>query len=122
MLLVFAFVASGFEHSVANIALFLVALLVPHPETVSIAGLVHNLVPVTIGNIIGGGFFVGCLYVYLASQPIKVPSEVKANKYNQKKIFTNLNNEPVLRQWWAASILVFSAFKYTGYPLYGHAS
>ncbi|WP_251009716.1 formate/nitrite transporter family protein [Bacillus sp. ISL-39] len=65
MLLVFAFVVSGFEHSVANMVLFSIALLVPHPETISIAGSLYNLVPVTLGNIIGGGFFVGTLYVYL---------------------------------------------------------
>jgi nitrite transporter NirC len=88
MLLVFAFVASGFEHSIANMALFLMALLVPHPETVSLLGMVHNLIPVTIGNIIGGGFFVGCLYVFLASRPVKSPSAITnvpaAKKYKQK--------------------------------------
>lgn len=65
MLLVFAFVVSGFEHSVANMVLFSIALFVPHPETVSIAGSLYNLLPVTLGNIIGGAFFVGTLYVYL---------------------------------------------------------
>jgi nitrite transporter len=68
MLLVFAFVVSGFEHSVANMVLFSIALFVPHPEAVSVAGMVFNLVPVTLGNIIGGAFFVGTLYVYLNSK------------------------------------------------------
>ena len=70
MLLVFAFVVSGFEHSVANMVLFSIALFVPHPETVSIAGSIFNLVPVTLGNIIGGGFFVGTLYVYLNAKGV----------------------------------------------------
>lgn len=70
MLLVFAFVVSGFEHSVANMVLFSIALFVPHPETVSVAGGVFNLVPVTLGNIIGGAFFVGTLYVYLNSKGV----------------------------------------------------
>ncbi len=76
MLLVFAFVVSGFEHSVANMVLFSVALFVPHPETISLAGSVYNLVPVTLGNIIGGGFFVGTLYVYLNAKGV-------ANEENQ---------------------------------------
>ena len=58
----FAFITSGFEHSVANMTLLSLSLMVPHPETVSLAGLAANLVPVTIGNIIGGAVFVGAAY------------------------------------------------------------
>ncbi|MCM2532022.1 formate/nitrite transporter family protein [Neobacillus pocheonensis] len=67
MLLVFAFVASGFEHSIANMVTFSIALSVPHPVTITLIGAIHNLIPVTIGNIIGGGLFVGGMYVYLSS-------------------------------------------------------
>ncbi len=67
MLLVFGFVASGFEHSVANMVTFSLALTAPHPETITLAGAIYNLIPVTLGNIIGGGFFVGGVYAYLAS-------------------------------------------------------
>ena len=80
MLLVFAFVVSGFEHSVANMVLFSIALLVPHPETVSIAGSLYNLVPVTLGNIIGGGFFVGTLYVYLNAKGAAKEGSEPANQ------------------------------------------
>ncbi|WP_442593987.1 formate/nitrite transporter family protein [Neobacillus sp. D3-1R] len=69
LLLVFAFVASGFEHSVANMVTFSISLAVPHLEAITLTGAIHNLIPVTIGNIIGGGFFVGFLYVYLSSKP-----------------------------------------------------
>lgn len=58
----FAFITSGFEHSVANMTLLSLSLMIPHPETVSLAGLGANLLPVTIGNIIGGAFFVGAAY------------------------------------------------------------
>ncbi|MEW9671136.1 formate/nitrite transporter family protein [Ammoniphilus sp. 3BR4] len=58
----FAFVSSGYEHSIANMTVLSLALLLPHPETISWAGLVHNLVPVTLGNIVGGGLFVGAAY------------------------------------------------------------
>ena len=58
----FAFITSGFEHSIANMSLLSIALMIPHPETVSMIGLVANLVPVTIGNIIGGALFIGAGY------------------------------------------------------------
>ena len=58
----FAFITSGFEHSIANMTLLSISLMVPHPETVSMAGLAANLVPVTIGNIIGGALFIGAAY------------------------------------------------------------
>ncbi|AIQ64796.1 nitrite transporter NirC [Paenibacillus stellifer] len=58
-----AFIASGYEHSVANMTLLSVALLLPnHPETVTLAGWLHNMIPVTLGNIVGGGVFVGMAY------------------------------------------------------------
>lgn len=58
----FAFVGAGFEHSVANMTLLGLALFQPHGQAVSWAGFVQNLVPVTLGNIVGGAVFVGVLY------------------------------------------------------------
>ena len=58
----FAFIASGFEHSVANMTLLSVALLGDHPDTVSVGGMAYNLLWVTIGNIIGGSGFMGLGY------------------------------------------------------------
>jgi formate/nitrite transporter len=51
---IMAFVASGFEHSVANMYFLPVGLMargefVSHPFSIF-----HNLIPVTIGNVIGG--------------------------------------------------------------------
>jgi nitrite transporter len=86
LLLVFAFVASGFEHSVANMVTFSMALFVNHPESITLMGAAHNLVPVTLGNIIGGGFFVGFLYVYLASKPISKKYSVPRKETLQTKI------------------------------------
>ncbi|EMA6342168.1 formate/nitrite transporter family protein [Bacillus cytotoxicus] len=65
MFLVFTFFLSGYEHSIANLSLFALSLLSPHPDTISFAGAIHNLIPVTIGNIIGGSVFVGMVYHYL---------------------------------------------------------
>lgn len=64
-----AFVAAGFEHSVANLYLIPVALLlkglgvstVPAPH-VTVAGMFGNLVPVVLGNIVGGALFVAFVY------------------------------------------------------------
>jgi nitrite transporter len=58
----FAFVGAGFEHSIANMTLLSLALFQPHGELVSWAGFAQNLIPVTLGNIVGGGVFVGGLY------------------------------------------------------------
>lgn len=57
-----AFIVSGFEHSVANMTLFSIALLSPHPETVSLSGMIHNLTWVTLGNILSGSLLMGVGY------------------------------------------------------------
>ena len=61
-----AFVALGFEHSVANMYVVPVAWL-SGAETITWSGFVRNLVPVTLGNITGGGLFVAAVYwvIYL---------------------------------------------------------
>ncbi len=59
---VYAFIASGFEHSVANMALLSIALLAEHPPTVTLGGLGWNLLWVTIGNAISGAGIVGLGY------------------------------------------------------------
>jgi nitrite transporter NirC len=64
----FAFIACGFEHSVANMTVFSVALLGNHPPSVSVGGMAYNLLWVTIGNIIGGAGFVGLGYLSATSK------------------------------------------------------
>jgi formate/nitrite transporter len=56
-----AFVALGLEHSVANMYLIPVAIY-SGAEGVDVAGLIENLVPVTLGNILGGSVFVAAVY------------------------------------------------------------
>lgn len=65
ILLVFGFFISGYEHSIANMSTFAVALVLDHPDTISIGKAIHNLIPVTIGNMIGGGLFMGVFYYYI---------------------------------------------------------
>ena len=62
----FAFIGAGFEHSVANMTLMALALFQQHGEGVTWLGYLSNLVPVTIGNVVGGALFVGGLYWFSA--------------------------------------------------------
>lgn len=64
----FAFIASGFEHSIANMTIFSMALFLEHPETISIGGMFANLIPVTIGDFIGGGLILGGSYYFVGKQ------------------------------------------------------
>lgn len=61
---VMAFVALGFEHSIANMFYLPIGMLNGADITVGQA-IFDNLIPATIGNIIGGAVFVGCLHTYL---------------------------------------------------------
>ena len=63
----FAFITTGFEHSIANMTLMTVALLEPMEQAVSICGYFYNLILVTIGNMIGGIVFVALPY-YIAGR------------------------------------------------------
>jgi len=64
----FAFIGSGFEHSVANMLLLLLALVLPHPAGVlTYRGMAANLIPVTLGNLVGGVVFVALAYTYINS-------------------------------------------------------
>jgi nitrite transporter len=73
----FAFIACGFEHSVANMTMLSIALLGNHPESVSLAGFGHNLLWVTLGNIVGGALFVAGAY-FSATHGIRQPKKVTA--------------------------------------------
>jgi Formate/nitrite family of transporters len=65
ILFVFCFFISGYEHSIANMCTFAIALVLHHPGTISWGGVFHNLIPVTLGNIIGGSVLMGFMYHYV---------------------------------------------------------
>ncbi len=74
------FVAAGFEHVVANLYLFPVAMMaLDEPSTyihLNASGVVGNLIPVLLGNMVGGGVFVGLVYYLVyGKQPEKDPSK-----------------------------------------------
>ena len=66
----FIFITAGFEHSVANMTLLTIGLLSPGTAAVSITGYIYNIGVVTLGNMIGGIFFVAIPY-YLISRKNK---------------------------------------------------
>jgi formate/nitrite transporter len=58
-----AFVAAGFEHCIANLYYFAMALLLePQASVFLLGGMLRNLVAVVIGNVIGGSVLVGLVY------------------------------------------------------------
>jgi hypothetical protein len=57
-----------------------IALFQPHGDAVSWAGYVQNLVPVTLGNIIGGALLVAGLYWFAA--PLQAAAAAIAPKTN----------------------------------------
>ena len=74
-----AFVAAGFEHSIANMYFFPLALLLKWHglalpsggDAITVAGMFLNLLPVIAGNIVGGSVLVALVYwvIYLRRPP-----------------------------------------------------
>ncbi|MDA0231136.1 MAG: formate/nitrite transporter family protein, partial [Proteobacteria bacterium] len=76
-----AFVAGGFEHSIANMYFLPLGLMIKAgaPDSfwadiaatpadygaLTISSVILNLIPVTIGNVIGGGLLVGAVYWFI---------------------------------------------------------
>lgn len=72
-----AFVAAGFEHSIANMYLIPMGMLVKaaghvgvNADAISWVGFFSNLVPVILGNLVGGSLLVGFVYyiIYLRGE------------------------------------------------------
>ncbi len=64
-----AFVAAGFEHSIANMYFITMGLIMkeghddlPNIDAISWSGFMGNLGPVILGNVVGGGLFVALIY------------------------------------------------------------
>lgn len=61
---VMLFVTLGYEHSVANM-FFIPAAIYSGADISWFSFISQNLIPATLGNLVGGGVFVGCIYWYL---------------------------------------------------------
>jgi formate/nitrite transporter len=67
-----AFIAAGFEHSVANFYFFSMALLLEHGASATmLGGMARNLVAVVLGNVVGGGVMVGLVYYLIYVRGLK---------------------------------------------------
>lgn len=64
----FTFITAGFEHSVANMGFLTMGLLLPHGADVTIMGMAHNLLWVSLGNFVGGVLFVGLPYYFITKE------------------------------------------------------
>ena len=66
-----AFVAAGFEHSIANMYFIPLAMMLQAAagHDVALAGLARNLVPVIAGNIVGGSVLVALVYWVIYLRP-----------------------------------------------------
>jgi formate transporter len=62
-----AFVAAGFEHSIANMYFFPLAMLLGAP--LSAADMARDLLPVIAGNIVGGSVLVALVYWVIYLRP-----------------------------------------------------
>lgn len=78
-----AFVAAGFEHSVANMYFIPLGLFlrgevppdsIPHLAQLTWAGFAQNLVPVTLGNLVGGAGMVGLVYWVIYRRQVAPPA------------------------------------------------
>ena len=87
---IFLFISSGYEHSVANMFYLPLGIFAKNNEAyVAASGLspeqlslinwsnmfTHNLLPVTLGNILGGAVFVGGIYFLLYGKGQKQPKK-----------------------------------------------
>lgn len=98
-----AFVAAGFEHSIANMYFIPMALFVKNWGDSALFELIKkspadfphltwgnffigNLLPVTIGNIIGGAFMVGLVYwfIYLRGMQKPVPINRESRRWTEQ--------------------------------------
>ena len=77
-----AFVAAGFEHSIANLYFIPLGMLlrdgladpVAGAEAIGWVGMVRNLVPVVLGNLIGGSVLVALVYHLIYRRGARPPS------------------------------------------------
>jgi len=62
-LCLFAFIGSGFEHSIANMSLLAIGLFAKAGADISWGGYFYNLLWVTLGNTLGGVLLAGAYYL-----------------------------------------------------------
>lgn len=64
----FAFITTGFEHSIANMTTLSVGLLSPIGSELTVSNFIYNLSLSTIGNMIGGIIFLALPYIVVSKE------------------------------------------------------
>ncbi|MDL4817217.1 formate/nitrite transporter family protein [Actinomadura opuntiae] len=68
-----AFISSGFEHVVANMTVFSLAMF-EHVDGVTVGAFARNLLLVGLGNLVGGGLLVGASYAFTSRHVVTAPA------------------------------------------------
>jgi formate/nitrite transporter len=81
-----AFVAAGFEHSVANMYLIPLGTMLQAAagQPVQTFGLVRNLVPVIAGNLVGGSVLVALVYYVIYRWPLRAIAAAASSRSGPK--------------------------------------
>lgn len=85
---VMAFVAMGWEHSIANMFFIPLGMMLGAPITPA-AFIFNNLVPATLGNMVGGLALVALPYFIIWGQKQTAPKTTKANIKTTENIHSN---------------------------------
>jgi nitrite transporter NirC len=72
-----AFIASGFEHCVANMTVFALAIF-NHLAGADVSAMGRNLLWTSLGNVVGGGLLVALAYSYIGSSSGRGPAPLSA--------------------------------------------
>jgi len=77
-----AFVAAGFEHSVANMYFIPLAMMLQAAagEPVAVLGLARNLAPVIAGNVVGGSVLVALVYYVIYRRPVRASATLAPSR------------------------------------------
>lgn len=67
---VLTFSVSGFEHSIANMGIFSIALMLPHEADLAVFAIVKNVLIVTFGNMVGGSLLLAVPYWYASKSKL----------------------------------------------------
>lgn len=77
-----AFIACGYEHSVANMTIFALSYFGEHSQSYTLGGIGYNLFWVSIGNAVSGAIFMGLGYWYSTPK-------------SQRPVLNEVESEPV---------------------------
>jgi nitrite transporter NirC len=79
-----AFIASGYEHSIANMTLFALSWFGAHTPEYTLGGIGYNLFWVTLGNTVSGVLFMGLGYWYATPRAQRPVAATEVNNQAQR--------------------------------------